>query len=422
MKKWLCLIVIAISAFLLNEHVYAANVEGAGVGAGANHNLSNKNYTLECIYDDGNLFTYEYSVGKSKFVTNRLSYNIVGASNSNSNAGGDVTFVNGNMLSITEDNNTTVLSCPSNEYSTSYNDGLYFKFGTPFSCPEDSEECPDFNVQNSGWCNFWGCSNKETKEAINAAKNQQTAKLLSERFIMSNNAEEPNATLYYVMYAEQASGVNAYIKIIIYDNVVLLEKDGRVTRLTGDLVTDEFSKITVEEKDNQHIIQGLRTDLIFINSPEPNPVTTSSSSISYSFNDGQTMYSVTKTKDNIHKYPYKYTDSDPDPNKVDDSLCTQRLKNTSPILKNVIKYSQLLIPILVIVITSIDIGKVALSGNIEEELPKKKKMIINRFIIMVVFFFLPLFIKLSIKLIKDAGIGEGNSISDGIQYIDCLFE
>lgn len=412
MKKMFFLILSISFAFFIDIFV----VDAA--------NLVNTAYTVECIYTDGSLFSYEYSVGKGEHITNRLSYNLTGTSNRDTNSGGDISFVN-SMFSPANEN--VILTCPSVVYNTSYNDITWYKFGSNFTACDD-EGCPDFQISNSGWCKFWGCSSGDVEKGKTAIANAIKGDLVSERYILGNNASEPNATLYYVMPSEQAAGANSYIKIMVYDNVVLLEKDGRVTQvemggatfsnITSKPITDSNGNVVKYEYENFNDSMKV----IWINSPEPIPSTSSSSTISYSFNANQKRYKISFEGNSVFSNRYEWTDSIPNPNSLDDDLCNERLKNTAPIIKDLIKYSQILLPIIVIVITSIDIGRVVVAGNIEEELPKKRKMIIHRLIMIIIFFFLPLFVRIFISLIKESGIGDNNQISNSIEYIDCLFK
>jgi len=92
------------------------------------------------------------------------------------------------------------------------------------------------------------------------------------------------------------------------------------------------------------------------------------------------------------------------------SFC-DKYGNTAKVLIKIVKISQVLVPILVIVLTALEITKIVLAGNLEEELPKKKKSIIIRLIIMIVFFFLPLIVQIIVSW------AEGVSIYD----VSCLF-
>lgn len=92
------------------------------------------------------------------------------------------------------------------------------------------------------------------------------------------------------------------------------------------------------------------------------------------------------------------------------SFC-DKYSNTAFVLIDIIKIMQVLVPAVVIVFTGIEIGRIVLAGNVEEELPKRKKNIVIRLIVMVAFFFLPIIVQLIVSL------AEGVSILD----VSCLF-
>lgn len=93
-----------------------------------------------------------------------------------------------------------------------------------------------------------------------------------------------------------------------------------------------------------------------------------------------------------------------------ESFC-DKYTNTAYVLIDIIKIMQILVPALVIILTGIEIGRIVVAGNIEEELPKRKKSMIIRFIVMIAFLFLPVITQLIISL------AEGVSILD----VSCLF-
>lgn len=78
------------------------------------------------------------------------------------------------------------------------------------------------------------------------------------------------------------------------------------------------------------------------------------------------------------------------------SIC-KVIPETAVWIALIINYLQLLVPIFLIVLTAIDISKIVINGNLEEELPKRRKLIIVRFIVAVSFFFIPLIIKVVIN-------------------------
>lgn len=394
MKKKILLVLTFILSFLIfTDKAFAAR-------------LDFKSYTLECIYEDGGLYTEEWSAGREKIIDSRTTYNLVGASKSDSNKGGSSVFVDklGRTLTTDQEGSKETTYCASKLHSadlTSDNNisMSFYKFDGRLECEKDN--CSDFQLDQGGWCWFWGCAGG-TSAGITAAENQKFYNLVSERYLLSDDYPEPNKTLYYVMPAEQKIGTAAYVRIYIYDNIVLLVKDGRATRI------DDSKKSIVENA----------PDTLYLNSPEPIPVSDSSSVINYKFNKDQVKYSISTSPDATHKLKFTKTDNIPDSDETSGSLCTERLKNTSPVLKSIIQWSQILLPALVIILTAFDIGKIVISGNVEEELPKRKKTIINRAIILVVFLFLPLLVKVLLKLVKTSG----SDIAKNIEYIDCLFD
>lgn len=92
------------------------------------------------------------------------------------------------------------------------------------------------------------------------------------------------------------------------------------------------------------------------------------------------------------------------------SFC-EKYPNTAFVIIDIIKIMQILVPALVIILTGVEIGRIVVAGNLEEELPKRKKNMIIRFIIMVTFFFLPVIVQLII------------SLAEGVPMykVDCLF-
>lgn len=95
---------------------------------------------------------------------------------------------------------------------------------------------------------------------------------------------------------------------------------------------------------------------------------------------------------------------------MQESFC-DKYPNVAFVLIDIIKIMQILVPAIVIIFTGIEIGRIVVAGNIEEELPKRKKSIIVRIIVMIAFIFLPLITQLIVSL------AEGVSILD----VSCLF-
>lgn len=111
---------------------------------------------------------------------------------------------------------------------------------------------------------------------------------------------------------------------------------------------------------------------------------------------------------------YEFTNYDSDSVQNAESLqqICDRIPNTAIVLSKILSYIQIIVPALVIVYTGIDIGKIVLAGNVEEELPKRKKSIIIRLIVMVVFFFAPIIIQVIMGEIYGTDVGA----------VDCLYQ
>ena len=109
----------------------------------------------------------------------------------------------------------------------------------------------------------------------------------------------------------------------------------------------------------------------------------------------------------------------PDDDQTGKNAC-EAIPETVKVLKTVIQVMQLGIPAFVIILTSIDIFRMVVSGDLNEELPKRKKVIIIRLIIMLVFFFLPLIINVLLTAAYNSSDWFKKEI--GIKDINCLFK
>jgi hypothetical protein len=97
--------------------------------------------------------------------------------------------------------------------------------------------------------------------------------------------------------------------------------------------------------------------------------------------------------------------------KVGTSICDV-IPETAVWIALIIKYLQILVPILLIGLTAFDLSRIVMNDNIEEELPKKRKLIIVRLIVALAFFFIPLFVELIIGKLTEVDFGD----------VSCLFE
>lgn len=400
MKKIMCFCLFIFGFLFLN----IVDVEAV--------QLPMKYLTLECIYNDGGLYTSSFSGtddnGNDKYIVNRTSYNLDGVDNNSSNKGSS-SYMVGNLFVGNKCHDslyvTSVDLVVDDENENGESPAKFHKFGSKLTSTDI--------VGKDNWgalFALWYIGDMGKIESADYDKYN----LVSERYDLKSDAPEPNATVYYVQKAEQVAGQNKYVAIMIYDNVILMQKDGRITRLEG-----EFSLYQGVTRNDDDTLSKEVPEEIYINSPEPQASTSTSSTVSYRFLDNQKTFSVSKTKDSTHVNKYTLTD---DINKSDleksNALCDEILVNTSPYLKQVIKAIQILVPIFLIILTALDIGKIVLTGNIDEELPKRKKIILIRFVVAIVFFFLPLFI----NMMTDWLIDSGAKNADSIEYINCLFE
>ena len=78
------------------------------------------------------------------------------------------------------------------------------------------------------------------------------------------------------------------------------------------------------------------------------------------------------------------------------SICDV-IPETSLLIAKIINYSRILVPIFLIILTAVDITKIVLTGDINEELPKRRKLIIIRLVVAVAFFFIPIFIQIFVS-------------------------
>lgn len=397
------LMLIAIVVFFIGNDV--ANADS----------LMWKKTKIECIYSDGGAYSFSWSVDLTSnediSVINRNTYNLEGADVQQAGSSSIPKFVNSNVnsdhkcmkfvrrASIKEkdedDNNVT---------------NTYYKFG---------DEEPKFTTSNFEGESWWdwlfhgGMSAEEKKTAANKG---QIFHLVSERVLLSAESGTPNHTLTYRMESSQASGSDSYAYIMVYDNAVLLKTKAKTTILEGD--TDRFKNITIGEDGK---VTGIdNKDVIYINNPEPFSSADSSGVPSYYYRQDTPRYKYSKTGP-TSAFDRKYVlfnVGDAEGDAPDDGLCDVIMPETSKVLKRVIKIAQILVPVFLIVFTGIEIGRIVMSGNIEDDLPKMKKRIITRMVVAAIFFFLPLLTIVVLDQLRNSGAVEAEDIKD----IRCLFE
>ena len=384
--------------------------------------LSTTHYTLQCIYADGGLYTRAYNATSGNYSNNRMSYNLRGVDDSSANQTSTFTFVNNPNYNVqNNDPNspynywkcrpylyTAVYKYDNEEGETDENGTTYYKFteseGTTISNSE-------FGTTKTGWQSFWGITSDSEDAANNARSNAKVYKLMSYQIVLSDSAPKPNATLYYVKRAEQAAGTNKYITVMIYDNVTIVKSQG----FASAIGTSTFSGVS----ENANGVVSNAPANIWINDPEPMR-DVNGSKISYYFNAGATEWKISKSQQSGYT-KYELTDEVPPSGGTgaNGEVCDE-MPETTLVLKDIIGYVQILMPVFLIILTAIDIGRIMLSGNVEDELPKQRKKIVTRFIAAVTIFFLPIIVNVLMDMMVDNS--DPGSNSGTVKSIRCLFE
>ena len=383
---------------------------------------------IECIYMDGGAYSFSYlQVDKEQDTAyyrpnvNRITYNLVGVDSTKSATTSSVAYVNFPVTTPSKDSDH---KCKK-----------YLKSGTVTGEDEDGNESTktyykfsnsetvtfvanDFEALETGWWDWFGTWSEASKsvQANEANANGSVYELVSERYILTDLAGEPNYTLTYREKSEQATGSDNYAYIMVYNNVYLLKTKEKTTLLeTG---TDHFSGISVNS--NGEVVGIEDEDRICLNNPEPASTTDSTGVASHYYKYGQVRYQL-KTPSCNGEYDREYVLFNTGLGTGDapsSELCDSIMPETAKVLKKIIQIAQILVPVLMIVLCGLDIGKIVVSGNIEEDLPKQKKKIVARMVVGASFFFLPLLVILTIDLLKDSGAVEAQDV----QAIECLFE
>lgn len=383
--------------------------------------LSDDGYSIQCLYSDGGLYKMTKSIGQDNdYFISRSTVNLSTTADTSNISMSSYNFVNNpakddnSMLKCYENIGNAIYTYKDdNGYDVSMS---YYKFGDG----NVKFEGDDF-TRNSQDKNFWqwifNYNSKNANIAINSSKNYS---LLSEQIILNSKAAEPNKSIFYVQKATQAAGTDKFIEIMVYDNVVLLRSDNLTTVVDADSsILASLRNANVSKSNNSGVV-SVNVDSsiknICINNPEAQAQSGSDGVVVYEYNEKQ--YKVT-TGSCSSGNQYTITNDSVELSGVDNrSLCEDIMPETALVLRDIIKYAQILIPIFLIVLTGLDIGKIVFSGNLDEEIPKQKKKIIFRAIAAVVFFFLPLIVNLTVRLLNSSG----DENSKSIQQIQCLFE
>ena len=392
-------------------------------------NLNWYGVKIECIYMDGGAYSFSYLqvdesskwYGAYKPNVNRITYNLVGVDTTKSATSSSVSYINFPVPHISKLSDHKCRNFLRTGAITGKDDDgnkstkTYYKFSDSDSFNFKKE---DFDNQETTWWLWfgsWSDTYKELQAAI-ANTNGSIYELVSERYIITDLAGEPKYTLTYREKSEQATGSDNYAYIMVYDNAYLLKTKEKTTLLEKG--KNHFSGISVNDKGE---VVGIEDDdKICINSPEPFSTTDSTGVASHYYKYGQIRYEIStgECKGKFDREHILFNKGLGFGDSPDDELCDSIMPETSKILKKIIQIAQILVPVLMIVLCGLDIGKIVVSGNIEEDLPKQKKKIIARMLVGVSFFFLPLVVMLTLDLLKESGAVE----AENVKSIECLFE
>ena len=259
---------------------------------------------------------------------------------------------------------------------------------------------PDEKNNGTGWWIFGTEATRKTKvielksNSTISSSPEVTAPLVAERIYITGDLAASDYSVSYKSSSNEAVGSNNYVQFLKKGSTYYAKRGKTITSISANsgIIGNEYIcfKESISEQDS------------------------SRSDSSYKFNAVRHQITAAGTNNTCSAGYVLY--------KLDDKVCQvsggdretsfcDEFGNTAKVLIRIIQIMQIVVPILVIVLTSIDIARIVIAGNIEEELPKKKKSIIIRLIITCVFFFLPLITRLFIAFINDKEIYE----------VDCLF-
>ena len=300
----------------------------------------------------------------------------------------------------------------------------YYRGGTLYGVYDELAKDP-----RTGWSQFWGTNKQTVPKVIDITPNDDDSSsdevpLVAERITF--NKQPSGKTCSYVHKSQQAAGSDTYIDLNAWDDDVVsfyLDNGTDITRVDTN-ENGAFGYGTV--------FQQLKESVLWSSCESKFPcVCYKESKKEQNPGEGKTEYvfsqprhtitsgtinaagNCTCSDDDAIAYSFSgYTSSDATGGDVV-QVCAS-IPETVKILAKIIQWAQILVPMIVIIYSGIDIGKIVVAGNVDEELPKRKKGLIIRGIVMMVFIFLPLFIKVLFSTVFD-----DNFL--GVGGIDCLF-
>jgi len=423
-------LIIAILLFSFSLKVDARDPEDPDFGyTGLTRNalevtcIYNDGYAIKKSYDPlaGTMFAYieEYPVRNSK----PLEYNITGTKllNITGNCNMNNCSDNGYNLGIAGKMN---LSCEDTFYRWlthergNQNDFMLIYYHSPFldgsnhsysysDCLDEEDWSAEYRVScylkknnKSGWFSSLFGTNRHNVEIVpNNDQEYETVELVAERVSPLNNVE-PSTSCTYAYKSKQASGANKYITINTYgsgqyylddgESMTSISSNFNATCNTGGKVCVKLSERDLSEATGSSQVYTFSSPRHLVKSAVGGKCT----------GEGYVLYEFTNS-----------SNAGEGGESGLEQIC-DAIPNTAIVITRVLQWLQIIAPALVIIYTGIDIGRIVVAGNVEEELPKRKKAIIIRAIIAVAFFFIPFIIRLIL----------GSLYGNDVGSVDCLYQ
>lgn len=242
--------------------------------------------------------------------------------------------------------------------------------------------------------------------------------LKSERFYLNGDAQ-PAKQFAFKSEGKQAASNPNYITISEYytengNKIHLVKKDQTITKLATIYEWEELDntkttryicfkpsvkEIVSDKNDMSYKFSSIRSDISQSTKYSANWSNAFRNPEAYSAEEYKKIIGNTKMiecESGYSLYGEVSLAEAEDEMKVGTSICDV-LPETSIILAAGIQYLGYIVPVILIILTAIDISKIVLSGDLEEELPKKRKLIITRCIVAIAFFFVPILIKIFVS-------------------------
>lgn len=222
--------------------------------------------------------------------------------------------------------------------------------------------------------------------------------LKSEKIYFNNDVEPVNQWAFK-SEGTQAASNPTYIRLYEYkkpndEKVYIAEKSNTITKLTNSSI-------------DKHV-DGKVMFACF--NPSVKEIDTTKNEAAYKFSSVRHyfQYKGTKNLDQVVEGSNGYTCysgslyrevdwSEAEEAEDDATSICDVIPETSLLIAKVINYSRIFVPIFLIILTAFDITKIVLTGDINEELPKRRKLIIIRMVVAIAFFFIPIFIQVFVS-------------------------